>query len=275
MHLYFDQNNKLVFDQVNNGIVDLNGIDYDAASLISRMIATGETPTAARQVSINNCILSLKYYNLWSNQFDVLVVTRGHGPNSTKLNWIKNSSNAMGVLSGGTLTFTTDVGYNGDGVKSYIDTNFIPSAHGVLFTLNSGCFGFKNSGTRSNNTGHGVNGGTGNGYTYMFASAGYNKVNSSQDYGGTEVYSIGYNCVSRFTSTQINVMINGVSTTRTQGSMIKSNHSIWMLAINTSNTYTYGTAQTEKLEAYWMGRDLSPSRYLIFQSIMNAYFAAF
>jgi len=272
MYIYFDQNNKLVFDQVNNGIVDLNDVDYDAASLISRMIATGETPTAARQVAINNCILSLKHYNLWSNQFDVLVVTRGHGPNSTKLNWIKNSNNATGVLSGGTLTFTTDVGYNGDQTKSYIDTNFIPSVHGVLFSLNSACFGFKNSGTRSLTTGHGVNA---NGYTYMFASAGYNKVNSTQDYGGTEIYTIGYNCVSRFNSTQINVMINGASTTRSQNAQNRSSYPIWMLAINTAGAYSYGTVATEKLEAYWMGQDLSPSRYLIFQSIMNAYFAAF
>ena len=63
-------------------------------------LAAGERPSTTRQTAINNCIVSLKANGLFDTQFDVLVVTRGSGVNSTKLNWIKDSSNALGVPNG-------------------------------------------------------------------------------------------------------------------------------------------------------------------------------
>ena len=138
MYLYTNQNSKLVLTPFNNVLTSSSDItDSHAISLISRMTASGETPTVARQLAINNCIVALKANNLFQNQFDVLV------------------------------------------------------------------------------------------------------------------------------------------TTRSQNAQNRSSYPIWMLASNTTGAYSYGTVATEKLEAYWMGQDLSPSRYLIFQSIMNAYFAAF
>jgi hypothetical protein len=62
--------------------------DYDAQNIIARMTALSETPSAARQTNIDTTIKALKAQNMYSSQFDDLLITRGHGANSYKLNLI-------------------------------------------------------------------------------------------------------------------------------------------------------------------------------------------
>jgi hypothetical protein len=55
-------------------------------------------------------------------------------------------------------TFTAGMGYAGNGTTSYLNTGFIPSTHGVNYTLNSACVGFfsRTVGLGGRDTGAGV-----------------------------------------------------------------------------------------------------------------------
>lgn len=105
--------------------------------LFGRMTSVGETPTNARKHIIDRTIKKLVSAGLWS-KLDCLWLTAAHGTASAKLNWIKNSSNLEEV---GTLTFTTDRGYTGDGSTGYLKTNYIPATDGVKFLINDCSFG--------------------------------------------------------------------------------------------------------------------------------------
>src|SRR5674476_217856 len=63
------------------------------------------------------------------------------------LNWIANSFNAGAVANGGLLTQTDDVGVQGDGLHSYVRSNYIPSTAGGKMTQNNVSYGIKVSGT--------------------------------------------------------------------------------------------------------------------------------
>jgi hypothetical protein len=253
--------------------------DADAISLINRMIASGETPTAGRQIAINNCIISLKSNDLFAGQFDVLVVTRGHGPNSTKMNWIKNNHNALGVNS---PTYTEDIGYNTDGSSSILRCQYTPINDAVLFTLNDCCWGFKVGGSI---TTIGVPGGVSTG------NDSYGNVSWYSDPGGAYVrlnapwssacpgvpYTIGYNMLSRTSSTALDAMVNDTSTHYSNNGYTVTPYlpasEFYMLTWN--HPYNLFPGTTEKFELYYFGKSMTQSKFLIFQTIMNTYFATF
>ena len=244
----------------------LQGYCDEAIRLINRMIAVGETPTTLRQNAINKCIMSLKANNLWSTQFDVLVVTRGSGVTSTKMNWISNNYNAIGVSG---VTYTANSGYSSDGSTSYLDTSYNASTAGGLYTQNIASWGFKSSGNLGSGTRlHGV-------YTNYLSYLGVyanNTFNTSVEEVGAAV--VGYNCLSRLSSSTYSLMQNTAKTDYTHASAGIPNGNFYQLALNNAPA-KYFSASTEVLEAYWMGKSITQSQFLIFQTIMNKYFAAF
>jgi len=267
----------MTFIKLNNKLISLNGkllnvpmvFDPYANSLINRMILTGETPTVQRQNAINTCITNLRANGLFETQFDNLVVTRGYGINSTKMNWISNNFNAVGVSN---LTYTAGVGYNSDGTSSYLNTKYIPSVHGNLFKLNDACFIIKESGTIPvNNTIHGavsIDIGIQHGTQLHAGSPSWSRMNSTSTTGGQ--YTNGYTAVTRSSSSVYTLLNNSTLSNFNCDSSGLPTIEMYILSVNYSNVYT--CSSTEKNELYAMGKSISQSQFLIFQNIMNTYF---
>jgi hypothetical protein len=108
-------------------------------ALITRMTALSETPDSTRLAIINTAINNSNLHSNWTNKFDTLWAIAAHGPNSAKLNFIKNANNITLV---NTPTFTTDRGYTGDiSGAAALNTNYNLSSDSVLYTQNACSFG--------------------------------------------------------------------------------------------------------------------------------------
>lgn len=96
------------------------GGSYDAAALalFARM---SPTPSTARKTTINNLIVALKGYGIWT-KLDVLYLLAADVQLNSLLNWISTSNNATAVSS---PSFTADQGFTGDGAAAYLNTGYV------------------------------------------------------------------------------------------------------------------------------------------------------
>lgn len=103
----------------------------ETRAVIARMTSK---PSATRSALIDNLIKSLKVAGIWS-LLDAFYVLAAADAQAAKLNWIASAYDLTAVAS---PTFTADRGYAGDGVSSYLDTNFNAStASSPKFAQNS------------------------------------------------------------------------------------------------------------------------------------------
>lgn len=91
---------------------------------VTLVAAMTVAPSGARQTLIDNLISSLKSTGLWT-KLDFLHVIAAHDAQAGRLNWIAPAGTACAV--NGTLTFTVDRGYVGDGTTGYLDTGLTQS----------------------------------------------------------------------------------------------------------------------------------------------------
>lgn len=108
------------------------GYEPEARALFARMTTQ---PDIARKQRINSLIVSLKASGTWG-KLDALYVLAAHDAQAARLNWIQNAYN---LTPNGTVTFTPDVGYQGDGSTGYLDTGFNPATAGGKHSLNDEC----------------------------------------------------------------------------------------------------------------------------------------
>jgi hypothetical protein len=245
---------------------------FDAASidLFDRLLVKGETPSAARKTAIDTAIKALKAADLFTNQFDVLVVTRGIGPYTRKENWIKDSHHGLAVANGGTFTETDDVGMHSDGTNSYLRTQYNPSTEGSLYKLNDACFGLKLSGT------------IGTGYHGAFNAAGYTAIYCGSALGTDSGINdasvamnpqVGYNCLTRTSSTNTDRLINATTDPRTNTNSTQViNKELYIFRLN--HTVPIGVGAAQIVEMYWLGKAITPAKFLTFQSIFDTYFSS-
>jgi hypothetical protein len=260
---------QLIF---NNKYLSYFTWDSDAQTLVNRMITAGENPTYTRQMAINDCITSLKSNNLYNTQFDVLIVTKGTGLTSTKMNWIKNVNNALAV---GTPTFTTDIGYWGTNAANYLRTQYIPSTDASLFKQNDACFGFIHIGSDTDYN-YGIHGGYPTSGTYGAIDIGsgtIQRLNSSPATGSS--LKVGYNCLTRSDSTKYTQLTNSSTVDYTAASKPISNEELYMLCANWQGTPSYPLQTNQGITAYWLGKSITQAQFITFQGIMNTYFATF
>lgn len=101
--------------------------------------AMSPAPNAARQSLINTTVIALKAAGL-PPKIDSLQVYAAHADQPARLDWMNPSRVATAVNS---PTFTVDRGFAGDGLTSYVDTNYNPVTAGVNYTLNSAMVGIR------------------------------------------------------------------------------------------------------------------------------------
>lgn len=119
-------------------------LDADAATLIAAMTSA---PSAARQTLISDTIIALKAAGIWA-KLDELWFFAAHDSQAALLGW-KRYKDCLAVNA---PTFTADQGFAGNGATSYLNTQLVPSTHGVQYTLNDASLGVYN---RTDTTGNG------------------------------------------------------------------------------------------------------------------------
>lgn len=105
---------------------------YDTAT--STVLSAMTSQTNARALLIDNLIRGLKGYGIW-NQLDALYMFAAIDSASSRINW-KNPGTFNATVAG-SPTFTVDRGFTGNATDGAINTNFIPSTAGGVYTQNS------------------------------------------------------------------------------------------------------------------------------------------
>lgn len=115
-------------------------VDSDYQAVLDRATTLGYTlPSAGQQVKQNQLVVDLKAAGVWS-LLDVFYVFATDGNNNfATLNWKAPLSYKITIT--GTVTFTADQGFNGNGTTGYLATGFNPSTNGVNLVLNSSSIG--------------------------------------------------------------------------------------------------------------------------------------
>lgn len=171
-------------------------------------------PDSTRKSLIDSRIVAMKQ-TTWFAKLDALWVHAAHGAEAGRLNWLGPSFNCLPVNN---PTFVVDRGYTGDGVSSYLDTQFNPSVEalaGSKYQLNSASFGIRiNDNTNSNSSIAGFWDGT-RGTTIQPHSGGRagGRVNTGtyfQTAAGAIADSIGMYSISRTSSSVTRLFKQGV-----------------------------------------------------------------
>ena len=208
-----------------HGIVgSAGGFDADYQAVLNYATAQGYTlPSASQQVKQNQLMLDLKSGGIWSKLDTFAVFATDGNSNFALIDW-KRLTQYTAVNS---PTFTSNVGFQGNGTSSYININFIPITQGVNYTLNNASI---LSWVHTNNSGVIV--GTNSGQPRMFSTlANFFRLNSTN---------IGFNV--DFTGTGLMI-----------GNKTASNTHSWYK--NTTNYSGSGGGDINSTETLWVARN--------------------
>ena len=114
------------------------GFDADYQAVLDYATTQGYTlPSSGQQTLQNQLVVDLKDAGIWS-KLDTFGVFATDGDSDFALiDWIRLTD----YTAVNSPTFTTNQGFQGDGVSAYIDTNWNPFTDGVNYTLNDASFG--------------------------------------------------------------------------------------------------------------------------------------
>lgn len=111
--------------------------DPDAERFFSAVRAGGSRVSEKRQRLYDDLIRRLKLGGVWS-LLDTLYILAAADATAALIN-VRNPG-VFDLTAVNSPTFTVDRGYTGDGVTSYLDSNFSPSTAGGQFSQNSAHF---------------------------------------------------------------------------------------------------------------------------------------
>lgn len=109
---------------------------YDSATLAWETAVGSSNVSTGRKDLLDTLIKNLKTDGIWA-KIDRLWLLAAENTASALVD-LKGLVSATAV---GPPSFSADDGYTGNGSSHYINTNFSPSANGVNYTTNAGCFG--------------------------------------------------------------------------------------------------------------------------------------
>jgi hypothetical protein len=110
--------------------------DSDYQAVLNRAVALGYTlPSASQQIKQNQLVLSLKAGGVWTKLDVLYIFANDGGSNFATLNWKAPTLNQASLID--TPTFTTNEGFTGNGITSYISTNFNPAIGTNNYVLNN------------------------------------------------------------------------------------------------------------------------------------------
>lgn len=109
---------------------------FDPAT-VAILSAFTTIPSTARQLLINNLVVTLKNAGIWS-LLDFFYIFAAANSQASLVNWKNPGAFSATVVN--SPTFTVDRGYTFDGATNFVDTNFNPSSASGNYSLNSASF---------------------------------------------------------------------------------------------------------------------------------------
>jgi hypothetical protein len=182
---------------------------------------------------------------------------------SNTSNAVKNlaTSSSFNLTANGTISFTANAGYTGDGSTGYFTTGYTPSTSATNYTLNSAFYGFCDLSSRVTTHGGGMMGvedlSTNSNY-YILYNTGGNlwTLNDATFPSAANATSLGAWYVTRVASTGTVAWLNG-SSWSTAGSAATStalpNIAMYVLAYNFQNTQIRTGAPDQIAYVFWGG----------------------
>jgi len=115
--------------------------DADYQAVLDRSTALGyQSPQTDQQALQNTLVTDLKTAGIW-DKLDLFYVFASDGDSDfATLNWKAPSTFQISKVS--SPTFTTDVGFSGNGTSSYLDTDYIPTDDANSYSQDAASFGF-------------------------------------------------------------------------------------------------------------------------------------
>ena len=223
------------------------GFDADYQAVLNYATTQGYTlPSAGQQTLQNQLLVDLKTAGVWS-KLDTFAVFATNGSSDFALiDWIRLSQ----YTAVNSPTFTTNVGFQGNGTSSYVDTNFNPLTSGVNYTLNNASryffpHAFSGIGRMDGNTSGNVNSITRQSVTTQRINSSASNLAIAFDYTAV----INSKSIHRTSSVSVDLYNGIVGTTGVQTSVAIFNSNQFVLRSGTS--YAAHTAS-----AYAMGASL-------------------
>jgi hypothetical protein len=221
--------------------------DADYQAVLDYATTQGYTlPSAGQQTLQNQLVLDLKAGGVWSKLDTFAVFATDGNIDFALIDWIRLTQ----YTAVNSPTFTTNVGFQGNGTSSYVDTNFNPSTSGVNYTLNDASrYFFPHAFGASS----GVMDGSSQNINVIFRqSSTQNKINSTTNLATAFDYTgvIEAKSIHRTSSIDISLGRGTVLTSRTAISTSFQTVSQWLLR-NASSSYSSHT-----VSAYAMGASL-------------------
>lgn len=229
--------------------------EYQA--VINRGITLGyPLPSVVQRAKQNQIIIDLKSSGAW-NLLDFFYVFATDGDlNFAKINW--KTPTLFEATSVGSIAFTPNQGFAGNGSNSYLTTNFIPSTNGVNFTQNNASYGiycFDNvlSGSGVVEMGSENTGGNSAYIQVRGTSNAYaGRCNDAANLSSTNTTSVGLSSITRTASNARALYKNGVQlTSDAQASQARTSFAMFLGCLNTNGS-TFGFS-TKKMSVAFAG----------------------
>jgi hypothetical protein len=213
------------------------GFDANYQAVLNYATSLGYTlPSAGQQVKQNQLMLDLKTAGVW-NKLDSFRVYATDGSSSYALIDWKRLVLCTAVNS---PTFTTNVGYKGNGTSAYINSNYTPSTNAVNYSLNNASIFFYIGSLRTAGQIQAYQGNTGVNQSLISAGSpgfGENYINGVDPVFNATT-GIGFQLVNRLNSNTLNVYFNGILQNTNSSSITTglSNISLWEFGANNGAT---------------------------------------
>lgn len=233
---------------------------YNAYTLAwrNRVILEGGSVTDSELLSVNTNITSKS----WFLETDRLWVHGLQNEIAAKTS-IANASTASLITTVNSPTFTSGKGFKGNGVTSYLNTNYNPSVDGIKYTLNSSSnliYSIDDIVGDENTVLGNYNGSNQVLLFYNKAAlfSGINRIyvnnNEPQLNSSVDTDTLGFYNMLRSDSSSISLYKNGVSiTSGTRNSTALNNLNIYLLAFNFSGSASGFTAHKLAISGFGSG----------------------
>jgi hypothetical protein len=153
-------------------------LDPDYQAVLDYATTQGYTrPSAGQQTLQNQLVVDLKAGGIWSKLDTFAVFATDGNSDFALIDWIRLSQ----YTAVNSPTFTTNVGFSGNGTSAYVNTNFNPSISGVNYTLNDASRVMYGDLPNDNSYSESA-GGTSDNYTRNANSSARQKINQSNNF---------------------------------------------------------------------------------------------
>lgn len=238
----------------------LRTFEDESMNLLTRFTTNA---TGARCVIIDDTIRQLKAAGVWG-KLDCFYMLAAAASDQALLNW-KGTSFSCTV--GGTITFTADRGYAGNGTDGRLDTGFNPTtAPTPFYGLNSASIGVY---SRTNTNAQPAMGNENSFIIPRNSGNTWARLNRPNTITATNANGSGYFHAFRVASGEFRTRSRGVTTLTATASTADANQNIWICAYNAAAP-AYGTLQ---ISHAYIGGGLTEAEVIALEDIVTSHLA--